>query len=60
MFYSWRKIPQFLKEMERRVELYCDFIQGQQLQKHQLEQGISKLRAKIKTTKTNIDTNMDN
>jgi hypothetical protein len=33
--------------MERRVNLYNDFIKGQQLQKQQLEQEINILKAKI-------------
>jgi hypothetical protein len=33
--------------MERRVNLYNDFIKGQQLQKQQLEQEINMLKAKI-------------
>jgi len=39
---------QDLKFMEHRVDLYSDFIRGQQLQKQQLEQ-------EIKMLKTNLD-----
>jgi hypothetical protein len=39
--------------MEHRVELYNDFIRGQQLQKQQLEQEIDRLHLKIKTIKLN-------
>jgi len=35
---------QQLKEMEHRVDLYSDFIRGQQLQKRQLEQEIKRSR----------------
>jgi hypothetical protein len=38
---------QQLKEMEHRVDLYNDFIRGQQLQKQQLEQEINLLQSKI-------------
>jgi transposase len=41
------KSQQDLKSIEHRVELYNDFIRGQQLQKHQLEQEIDKLKTKI-------------
>ena len=41
------KSQQELKFMERRVDLYNDFIRGQQLQKQQLEQEINILKAKI-------------
>jgi hypothetical protein len=40
------KSQQDLKFMERRVELYNDFIRGQQRQKHQLENEIKKLNTK--------------
>ena|SRR6476661_7472995 len=39
------KSQQDLKFMERRVELYSEFIIGQQLQKQQLEQEIERLKA---------------
>jgi len=42
------KSQQDLKFMEHRVDLYSDFIRGQQLQKQQLEQEIERL-------KTNLD-----
>jgi len=42
------KSQQDLKFMEHRVDLYSDFIRGQQLQKQQLEQ-------EIKMLKTNLD-----
>jgi len=42
------KNQQDLKFMERRVDLYNEFIRGQQLQKQQLEQ-------EIKMLKTNLD-----
>jgi|1186.fasta_scaffold1105707_1 peptidoglycan hydrolase CwlO-like protein len=48
------KNQQDLKFMEHRVELYNNYIRGQQLQKQQLEQEINILQSKIKTTKTNI------
>ena len=38
---------QDLKFMEHRVDLYSDFIRGQQLQKQQLEQEINRLVDKI-------------
>jgi len=37
---------QQLKDVEHRVELYNDFIRGQQLQKHQLEDEIKKINTK--------------
>jgi hypothetical protein len=41
------KSHQQLQEMEHRVDLYSDFIRGQQqLQKQQLEQDINKLKSK--------------
>jgi len=42
------KGQQDLKFMEHRVDLFSDFIRGQQLQKQQLEQ-------EIKMLKTNLD-----
>jgi len=41
------KNQQDLKFMEHRVDLYSDFIRGQQLQKQQLEQEINLLQSKI-------------
>jgi len=41
------KSQQELKFMGHRVELYNDFIRGQQLQKQQLEQEINQLQSKI-------------
>ncbi len=41
------KSQQQLKYMEHRVDLYSDFIRGQQLQKQHLEQEINILKAKI-------------
>ena len=49
------KNQQDLKFMEHRVDLYSDFIRGQQLQKQQLEQEIDKLQFKIKNIKPNIN-----
>jgi hypothetical protein len=40
------KSHQQLQEMEHRVNLYSNFIRGQQLQKQQLEQEINKLKSK--------------
>jgi hypothetical protein len=40
------KNQQELNSMEHRVELYNDFIRGQQLQKQQLEREIDALRKK--------------
>jgi hypothetical protein len=41
------KRHQQLQEMEHRVDLYSNFIRGQQqLQKQQLEQEINKLKSK--------------
>ena len=40
------KSQQELKFMEHRVDLYSDFIRGQQLQKYQLENEIKKLNTK--------------
>jgi transposase len=37
---------QRLKELDQRVDLYADFIRGQQLQKQQLEQEIDRLQLK--------------
>ena len=48
------KNQQDLKFMDRRVDLYADFIRGQQLQKQQIEQEINILQSKIKTIKTNV------
>jgi transcriptional accessory protein Tex/SPT6 len=39
------KSQQKLKEMEHRVDLYSEFIRGQQLQKQQLEQEIERLKS---------------
>jgi hypothetical protein len=41
------KSEQELKFMERRFELYNDFIRGQQLQIQQLEQEINMINTKI-------------
>jgi transposase len=41
------KSQQELKFIEHRVDLYSDFIRGQQLQKQQLEQDINRLQSKI-------------
>ena len=41
------KSQQQLKEMEHRVDLYVEFIRGQQLQKQQLEKEIDILQSKI-------------
>jgi len=41
------KNQQYLKFMEHRVDLYSDFIRGQQMQKQQLEQEIDSLVDKI-------------
>ena len=41
------KSQQRLKDLEHRVELYNDFIKGQQLQKQQLEQEIDRIENKI-------------
>jgi len=41
------KTQQRLKELDHRVDLYSDFIRGQQLQKQQLEQEINRLVDKI-------------
>jgi transposase len=41
------KNQQDLKFMEHRVDLYSDFIRGQQLQKQQLEQEINRLQSRI-------------
>ena len=49
------KNQQRLKDMEHRVDLYADFIRGQQLQKQQLEQEIDGLQSKIKTIKQSIN-----
>jgi len=49
------KNQQDLKFMEHRVDLYSDFIRGQQLQKQRLEQEIDRLQSKIKTIKPNIN-----
>ena len=49
------KNQQDLEFMERRVDLYADFIRGQQLQKQPLEQEIDRLHLKIKTIKLNIN-----
>jgi hypothetical protein len=54
------KSQQELKSMERRVDLYSDFIRGQQLQKQNLEQEIDRLQSKIKTMKPNINLNKVN
>ena len=37
---------QKLKDLEHRVDLYSEFIRGQQLQKQQLEQEIERLKSK--------------
>ena len=44
---SLLKSQQQLKEMEHRVDLYVEFIRGQQLQKQQLEKEIDILQSKI-------------
>jgi len=54
------KNQQDLKFMERRVDLYSDFIRRQQLQKQNLEQEIDRLQSKIKTMKPNINLNKVN
>ena len=41
------KNQQQLKFLEHRVDLYADFVRGQQLQKHQLKEEIERLKAKI-------------
>ena len=46
-YYVMLKSQQQLKEMEHRVDLYSDFIRGQQLQKQRLEQEINQLQSKI-------------
>src|SRR3954453_13763546 len=48
------KSQQELKFMDHRVDLYNDFIRGQQLQKQQLEQVINRLQSKIKDMKSNV------
>jgi len=49
------KNQQNLKFLEHRVDLYSDFIRGQQMQKQHLEQEIDRLQFKIKTIKPNIN-----
>jgi len=49
------KSQQDLKFMEHRVDLFSDFIRGQQMQKQQLEQEIDRLQFKIKTIKPKIN-----
>jgi hypothetical protein len=44
---SLLKSQQQLKEVEHRVDLYVEFIRGQQLQKQQLEKEIDILQSKI-------------
>jgi|GEM_PF-2136172 septal ring factor EnvC (AmiA/AmiB activator) len=55
---SLLKSQQELKFMERRVELYHDYIRGQQLEKQHLEQEINRLQSKIKIMKENIIQNL--
>jgi len=41
------KTQQQLKELDHRVDLYSDFIRGQQLQKQQLDQEINILQSNL-------------
>ncbi|MGN6624014.1 MAG: hypothetical protein ACTHKK_07715 [Candidatus Nitrosocosmicus sp.] len=41
------KNQQKLKDLDDRVQQYCNFIRGQELQKQQLEQTINRLQSRI-------------